>query len=68
MEIKEGMKVTIKSSNDLLQAYEDAKIPFIVKSVFSDGVEDYVTLTFEDGEPFNAVIFGYELEPYLVVK
>ena len=68
MKIEVGMKVTIKSSNDLLQAYEEAKTPFIVKSVVSDGVEEYVTLTFEDGEPFNVMLFGYELEHYLVVK
>ena len=61
------MKVTIKSSNDLLKAYEEAKTPFIVRSIVSDGHDEYVTLTFEDGEPFKTVIYGFEVVPFVVV-
>jgi hypothetical protein len=68
MVIEKNMKVLIESQNDLLKAYQKAKMPFFVDSVVKDDVgEEYVTLRFEDGDKLGAVVMGYEIRPYVII-
>lgn len=63
MSINIGDKVRIQSSNDVLKAYEKARTPFIVRSIYGGNVTLFYA---ESGKPFEVVLFDFEIVPYAI--